>query len=91
MVQDDLRGQVVDLGGQDEVALRKTVDLVCLEPDLDFSPREVDVGMMSLLFGQRTDTIDEGQRAGEVREFEFYSEMVFIGHTPPRDLRRERS
>ena len=33
----------IDLGGQDEIALRQTVDFVRPGRDLDFSPRKRDV------------------------------------------------
>src|SRR5687767_6220553 len=43
--------QLVDLGGQDEIALHQPVDLVGPDGDLHLTPGEADIGMVALCFG----------------------------------------
>ena len=54
--------QAVNLRRHDEVALGQAVNLVGPERDLGLAPRQQNIRMMSLLFGQRSDAIDELQR-----------------------------
>jgi hypothetical protein len=84
---DSLCGEAVDFGGHDEVAFGETVDLVRPESDFGFAPGEEDVGMMSLLFGERTDTVDEVERLLEVGELELAVKMMLVGDGPFRDAR----
>src|SRR5437867_61820 len=62
--------QGVDLGGEDEVVLVKTLDLVRPGLDHHLAPREMDVGMMSLPLGQLAHLDRERHGGPEVREDE---------------------
>jgi hypothetical protein len=50
---------LIDLCGENEIALCQAVDFVRPDGDLDFAPGQEDVGMMSLLFGNLSHAIDE--------------------------------
>ena len=62
------RLEPIDLSREDEVTLRKAVYLVRPYCNFDPSPAEVDVGVMSLLFGELAYLIDEVQSLLEVLE-----------------------
>ena len=79
----------VNLGRHDEVALRQAVDFVSPQSDLNFSPRQKDVRMVALLFGDRADTIHEFQRLLEVRKPEFTMDVMLVGDRPPGDIPME--
>jgi hypothetical protein len=51
--------ELVDFGGQDEIALRQAVNLVRQGRDLDFSLGKRDVWVVSLLLRQLTNVIHE--------------------------------
>jgi len=42
--------ELINFGGQDEIALRQAVDFVCPGRDLDFSPGKEDVRVVPLFF-----------------------------------------
>ena len=42
--------QFIDFGGQHEIALGETIDLMCPNPDLGRPPSKADIRMMPLLF-----------------------------------------
>ena len=64
------RRELVDLGGQYEIALGKAVDLVRVYLYADLVPGQIYLGVMALPLGQRTDAIDKRQCLGEILELE---------------------
>jgi hypothetical protein len=51
--------ELVDFGGQDEIAFCQAVDLVGPGRDLDFSPGKEDVRVVSLLFRELAYLVDK--------------------------------
>jgi hypothetical protein len=58
----------VNLGSQDEVALREPVDDVGEEPDVHPTPGESEVRMMALVFGDAASPVHERERLAEIGE-----------------------
>src|SRR5580698_494679 len=77
--------ETVDLGGHDEVALGEAIYFVGPQSDFGFAPGEKDVGMVSLLFGERTDMVDQGEGLLEVGELELAMKVMLVGDLPLRD------
>ena len=59
---------LVDLGRQDEIALREAVDFVSPGLYLEAAPREKQIGMMPLLFRNLAHAVGEIERCPEVGE-----------------------
>ena len=72
----------VDFGGQNEVALRQTIDLVGPDRDLHFSPGEKEIWMMPLLFGKLAYAIYERESFAKVRKLESLRDVVFFDDVP---------
>ena len=81
--------QFVDLGGEDEVALREAIDLVCPDRDLGVSPSKTNIRMMSLFLGQISDSIYELLRLAKVRESITLLQVVIVNNFPTNQLRQE--
>src|SRR5262249_49406759 len=71
---------------EDEVALGETVDLVRPDRHADLAPGEQNVRVMSLLLGEVTDLVGEGERRLEVGELEGLLEVVLVDHVPGGEL-----
>src|SRR5437763_1956704 len=76
----------IDLRGQNEIAARQAVDGVRPDRDAHFAPRQKDVGVMSLLLGDRPDFVREGQRLRKVGKSKFLLEMMFLHDLPAVQL-----
>lgn len=83
--------EFVDLGRHDEITLREAIDLVRPDLDLDFSPGEVNIRMVPLLFSQSAREIHKLERLGEVGELEFLLDVVLTDNGPPMHLVKETS
>ena len=81
--------QLVDLGGEDEVALGETVDFVCPNGDLGLSPGEDNVRVMALFFGDRAYFVHEFERGLEIGEGERASNVVLVDDMPIGQLMAE--
>ena len=59
--------------------------------DADFSPRQVDVGMMSLRFRDRADAVRKRQRLREIGKRELLLQMMLLDYAPvAAELLRQR-
>lgn len=76
------RSELIELCSENEVAFREAIDRVGPYLDRHPSPREMDVGMMPLALGDRTNAIREAQCLLEVAESEFPAEVVVIDDRP---------
>jgi len=74
---------LIDLRCQDEVTLGQSIDGVGPDLDSDSSPSQFEVGMMILLFRDRTDLIHQIESALKVGEPKVAFEMVSIDDLPP--------
>ena len=71
--------ELVDLGGQNEIALRQTVDLVRPGRDLDFSPGKEDVWVVPLLLRELAYLVDKLERfmkVGNVKVFVMWCSSI---------------
>jgi len=73
--------QLVDFGGQDEIALRQAVDFVCPGRDLDFSPGKEDVRVVPLFF-RKISSFDEFEGFAKVGKLEGLRDVVLLDHIP---------
>ena len=78
--------QAVNLRGHNEIALGEPVDAVRPEGDVCFSPREQDVRMVSLLFGDRANAIHEIQCLLEIRKTKLALEVMLVVDRPIGDV-----
>ncbi len=78
--------ELVDLCGQDEIALRQTVDLVRPGRDLNFSPGKEDVWVVSLHLGKLPYAIYKLESSAKVRKLEGLRDVVLLDDVPPVDL-----
>jgi hypothetical protein len=78
--------ELVDLGGQNEIALRQTVDLMRPGCDLNFSPGKEDVWVVPLLLGKLTYAIHKLECFAKVGKSERLRDVVFFDDVPPIDL-----
>jgi hypothetical protein len=81
------RIESVDFCRHYEVALGESVDFVRPESDLGLTPGQQNIGMMSLLLGDRTDPIHEVQSLLEIREGKRANNMMLIDYIPMSPLR----
>ncbi len=77
---------MIDLGGQDEIALRQAVDFVRPGRDLDFSPGKRDVWVVSLLLCKPTHAIHKPEGSTKVGKLEGLRDVVFFDDVPLIDL-----
>ena len=78
--------ELIDLGSQDEIALRQAVDFVRPGRDLDFSPGKRDVWVVSLLLCKLTRAIHKPEGSAKVGKLEGLRDVVFFDDVPPIDL-----
>src|SRR3989338_3012224 len=80
--------QRVDLGGQDKVVFRKAVD--GMGPDIEADPviMDMDVGMVSFLFGHSGRPVDKLHRFDKIFELELLDNPLAV-KLPSRDLTKE--
>src|SRR5215468_12329576 len=71
-----LREGAVALGGENKIAFGQALDLVRPDRHPDAAPGEREIGVMVLLLGDRTDAVDQRQRASEVLDAVGLLEMV---------------
>ena len=81
---------MVDLCGQDEIALRQTVNFVRPGRDLDFSPAKEDVRMVSLLFRKLTYAVYEREGSAKVQKLEGLRDVMFFDDVPAVHLHLQR-
>ena len=77
---------MIDLGGQNEIALRQTVDFMRPGRDLDFSPGKENIRVVTLLLGKLTDAIHKLEGSAKVGKLEGLRDVVFFDDVPPLDL-----
>src|SRR5262245_525696 len=76
----------VTLGGEHEVTFGEAIDLVRPDVDANLAPREVDVGVVVLLFGHGADAVYESERLLEVGELVRLRKMVVVDSVPVVEL-----
>src|ERR1700735_5205640 len=81
--------QFVDFGGEDEIAFREAVNFVRPGFNSRFSPGQENIGMMSLLCGDRTHLVYERECFGKIRKFKLAHDVMFSNHLPLRSLLRQ--
>src|ERR1700675_1677629 len=86
LIVSKLGGQFVDFCCEDEIAFGEPVDLVRVRCHFGFPPREQDVRMMSLLFGNRPRFVDKREGLLEIGKPECAGDMVRVHHLPVRNL-----
>ena len=74
--------ELVDFGGQDEIALRQAVDLVRPGRDLDFSPGKEDVWVVPLLLRKLANAVYEREGSAKVGKREGLRDVVLLNHIP---------
>ena len=79
------RSEPVNLCGHDEVAFRKTVDLVSPQGNSHLAPGKKDVGMVSFGFGDLSHAVHKSEGLLEIGKAEFPLEMMFVCDRPVRD------
>src|SRR5713101_2445896 len=82
--------ELVDFGGQDEIALRQTTDLVRPGCDLDFSPGKRDVWVVPLLLRKLAYTVYEREGFAKVGKLEGLRDVVFFDDVPAVHLHLQR-
>jgi hypothetical protein len=82
--------ELVDLCGQDEIALCQTVDLVRPGRDLDFPPGKEDVWMVPLLLCKLAHAVYELEGFAKVGKLETPRDVVFFDDLPTVHLLFER-
>jgi hypothetical protein len=70
--------ELVDFGGQDEIALRQAVNFVRPGRDLDFSPGKEDVRVVPLFFRKIPSLVDEFEGFAKVGKLEGLRDVVLL-------------
>ena len=73
----------VNLGGKNKVALRQSINLVRPDFQFDPAPRQVDIRVVPLLFGEFTDAIRKVEGLTKIFKRIRPLQMVFIDDRPP--------
>ena len=73
---------LVHFGGKDEIIFTQSIDVMCPEPQSDFSICQVNIGMMILSFGYFAHAVGESQRFAEVVEGVLLFEVMFVDDLP---------
>jgi hypothetical protein len=79
----------INLRGQNEITLRQSTDDMSPDGDLGFSPGQQNVGMMSLLLGQRTHAVHKIQRGLEIGKLESTRDVMLVDNLPIGQLMAE--
>ena len=82
--------ELVDFGGQDEIALRQTVNFVRPGCDLDFSPGKEDVWVVPLFLRKLTYAVYELEGFAKVGKLEGLRDVVFLNNIPSAHLLLQR-
>jgi len=85
-VIEELRS-LVDFRGENKIAFRQSINLVSPDLHLSSSPREVNVRMMALIFGDCSNPVHEIESSFEVWKPEFFFDVMVIHDIPAVDLR----
>ena len=73
---------LVDFGGEDEIALRQTVNFVRPGGDLDFSPGKEDVWVVPLLLRELAYAVYEREGSAKIGKLEAPRDVVFRNDIP---------
>ena len=76
------RRELIDLGGQDEVAFRQAIDLVSPDRESNHTPCQVDIWVVSLGFSQLSDSVGECEGLPEVFESKLFLQMMLFNGSP---------
>jgi hypothetical protein len=82
--------ELVDFGGQDEIALCQAVDFVCPGRNLDFSPGKEDVRVVPLFFRKISSLVDEFEGFAKVGKLEGLRDVVLLNYIPVVHLLLQR-
>ncbi len=82
--------ELVDFGGQDEIALRQAVDFVRPGRNLGFSPGKKDVRVVPLFFRKISNLVDEFEGFAKVGKLEGLRDVVPLNHIPAVHLLLQR-
>ncbi len=74
--------ELVDLCGQDEIALRQAIDFVRPGGDLDFSPGKEDVWVVPLLLRELAYAVYEREGSAKIGKREGLRDVVFLNNIP---------
>ena len=74
--------ELVDLCGQNEIALRQAVDLVRPGRDPDFSPGQRDIWVVTLLLREFAYAVYEAEGFAKVGKLESLRDVVFFDDVP---------
>ena len=74
--------ELVNLGGQNKIALGQTIDFVRPRRDLDFSPGKKDIWVVPLLLRKLAHAVYELQRFAKVGKLEGLRDVVFFDDVP---------
>ena len=83
--------ELVDFGGQDEIALRQAVNFVRPGRDLDFSPGKEDVRVVPLFFRKISSLVDEFEGFAKVGKLKGLRDVVFFDDVPAVHLHLQRT
>src|SRR5688500_1973213 len=83
------QSQRTDICCEHTIAFCQPVNLMSPNCDFHAAPAEADVGMMSLLFRQLSDSVYKSKRLLEVTLFVYLVEMMFSYYCPFLDLTQE--
>ena len=82
--------ELVDFGGQDEIALCQTVNFVRPGRDLDFPPAKEDVRVVPLPLRKLTYSVHKLERFAKVQKLESLRDVVFHNDIPSVHLPLQR-
>jgi hypothetical protein len=76
--------KAVNLGREDEIALRQSASFVRINASVNLPPGERKVWMMTLLLGDFAHAIDKVKRLPKVGKQEAFFDVVFLYELPAR-------
>src|SRR5689334_24909457 len=79
-------GKDVDLSGHDEIAFRQSLGGMGPQRDLDLTPGQHDVGMMSLLLRDLAHAVHKSERLLEIRKGKAAQQVMLFHRFPLRNL-----
>ena len=81
---------LVDLCSQDEIAFCQTIDFVRPDGDLDSSPSQKDIGMVTLLFREIPNLADKFESPAKIGKLQSFCNVVLLDHIPSVNLLLQR-
>jgi hypothetical protein len=81
--------ELVDLGCQNEIALRQPVDFVCPARNLHFSPSKEHLRVMALRLRKLANAVHEREGLAKVGKLKSFCDVMFFDNVPIVDLRFE--